>query len=146
MNSNSENPGVGKAFQGKVHMIMEKCFSQKFIDEQPVLIGNPPKPHKFDMVSDDGQIIVECKCYTWTKSGNVPSAKLSTLDEAVLYMRSVTYKAKKIIAMRRDLNEKRRISLAEYFCDKKGHLLDDIEVWEIDDEDNIKVVNSGVTK
>lgn len=27
MNSNSENPGVGKAFQGKEHMIMEiSCF------------------------------------------------------------------------------------------------------------------------
>lgn len=24
MNSNSENPGVGKAFQGKEHMIMER--------------------------------------------------------------------------------------------------------------------------
>ena len=48
--------------------------------EKVVPVGNPPKEHRFDVVSADGDIIIECKCYTWTNGGNVPSAKMSTLQ------------------------------------------------------------------
>ena len=140
MNSNSQNPRVGKAFQATVKRAAEAYLSCSFEDECPVLIGNPPPPHKFDVVSSDGSVIIECKCYTWTEGGNVPSAKLATLDEAVLYMRSVTYKARKIIAIKKAYNHNNSITLAEYFCDKKGHLLDDIEVWEVDDNEKIKIL------
>ena len=140
MNSNSENPKTGKAFQKVVKDVMELYFSSRFIEERPVLIGDPPTPHKFDVVSEDEKIIIECKCYTWTKSGNVPSAKLATLDEAILYMRSISEKVRKIIAIKMDMNPKNNISLAEYFCDKKGHLLDDIEVWEVDDFGNFRIL------
>lgn len=61
-------------------------------------------------------------------------------------MRSLTNDARKIITMRRVFNLKRNISLAEYFCDKKGHLLENIEVWEIDDNDNIKIVHGSKAK
>ncbi|WP_026522837.1 hypothetical protein [Butyrivibrio sp. VCB2001] len=133
MNTNSENPKVGKEFEKVVRKLMEEYFGCRFVEEKAVLIGNPPMPHKFDMASIDEKIIVECKCYTWTKSGNVPSAKMATLDEAVLYMRSIPFEARKIIAIKLDRHDKREITLAQYFCDKKGHLLDDIEVWEVDD-------------
>lgn len=58
-----------------------------FLSEQEaaILIGRPPKEHKFDLANADRSIVAECKCYTWTDSGNVPSAKLMGLDEAVFY-------------------------------------------------------------
>lgn len=66
MNSNSDNPKVGKDFQRKVLSIAQKTFNMPFDEEKVVPVGNPPKEHKFDVVSADGDIIIECKCYTWT--------------------------------------------------------------------------------
>ena len=80
MNSNSDNPMVGKDFQRKVLSIAQKTFNMPFDEEKVVPVGNPPKEHRFDVVSADGDIIIECKCYTWTNGGNVPSAKMSTLQ------------------------------------------------------------------
>ncbi len=143
MNANSDNPRIGKRFEGLVRNWAEEQFNCLFVPESPVLIGDPPKPHKFDLVSADGRVAVECKCYTWTDSGNVPSAKIATLDEAVLYMRSIKYPAQKIIAMRYARHDKKQITLAEYFCERKGHLLADISVWEIDDAGNAWLVRDG---
>ena len=134
MNSNSDNPRIGKAFEKAVKKWAVDYYDCGFNEEQPVDIGNPARPHKFDLVSQDSKIIIECKCYTWTDGGNVPSAKLATLDEAVLYLRSVTSPATKVIAMKKDYNKKKGITLAEYFCDKNGHLLEDIKLVEFDEE------------
>ena len=86
-----------------------------FDEEKVVPVGNPPKEHRFDVVSEDESIIIECKCYTWTNGGNVPSAKMSTLNEAVLYLRSINYNARKILAMKKDVRLRTGESLAEYF-------------------------------
>lgn len=101
MISNSDNLKVGKNFQREVLSIVQEKFNIPFIEEKVVLVGNPPKEHKFDVVSADGSIIIECKCYTWTNRGNVPSAKMSTINEAVLYLRSINYNARKILAMKK---------------------------------------------
>ena len=140
MNLNSENPIIGKKFQSEVLNFATKHFNKEFEEEVGIDIGNPPTPHKFDVVSVDKSIIIECKCYTWTESGNVPSAKLATLDEAILYMRSVTYNAERIIAMKESKHDRRDITLAEYFCDKKGHLMEGISVWEFDDKGKCRVL------
>ena len=138
MNDNSENPGVGRQFQKRVQNIATEYFNVPFVPEKAVAIGNPAKDHKFDLVSEDGTIIIECKCYTWTKAWNVPSAKLATLDEAVLYMRSVPHAARKIIVLDRAFSRKTGSTLAEYFVDKKGHLLEDVEVAEVDEENHLR--------
>lgn len=143
MNANSDNPRVGRDFQRKVLDIAKDRFKMAFVEEKAVLIGNPPKEHRFDVVSVDGSIIIECKCYTWTNGGNVPSAKMSTLNEAVLYMRSIRTGAKKILALKKDIRVKNKESLAQYYCRTYGHLLYDIEVWEIDDYGNVTVVRSA---
>ncbi len=143
MNKNSENPKVGKEFENATLKWAEKYFDCGFDMEKAVEIGNPPKAHRFDLVSKDESIIIECKCYTWTKSGNVPSAKLATLDEAILYLRSVSYPAKKIIVMRMAQNEKRKMTLAEYFYEKKGHLLGDVALWELNDYGDCKLIYEG---
>lgn len=144
MNKNSENPKVGREFEMLTKKWAENQFGCSFIIGQAVDIGIPPKPHKFDLVSKDEGIVVECKCYTWTEGGNVPSAKLATLDEAILYMRSISRPAHKIIVMQYAWNEKKGVSLAEYFCEKKGHLLDDISVWELKDWNNVKLIRKGM--
>lgn len=142
MNTNSENPKVGRTFEERTRQIAEKVFGVTFT-EIPVDIGNPSIPHKFDLVSPDESVIIECKCYTWTDGGNVPSAKIATLDEAVLYMRSIRHPARKIIAMKYSRNGKRSQTLAEYFCQNKGHLLEDISVWEIGDGDEPRILRDG---
>ena len=75
-NSNSENPFVGRHFQGVVQRILEKNYNTKFDQETAILIGDPPKEHKFDLANADRSIVAECKCYTWTDSGNITSAKI----------------------------------------------------------------------
>ncbi len=140
MNKNSENLEVGKAFERLVKEWAELYYDCEFDSEKPVRIGDPPKPHKFDLVSIDENIVIECKCYTWTEGGNVPSAKLAMLDEAILYLRSISFPAKKIIAMRFSWDEKKKKSLATYFCEKKGHLLGDISVYEFDDNGGFRLI------
>ncbi|MBR3621310.1 MAG: hypothetical protein IKN56_07345, partial [Clostridia bacterium] len=57
--------------------------------EKKIAIGYYPeelKEHKFDLVSADGSIAVECKRYTWTETGNVPSAKMGFCNEAAFYL------------------------------------------------------------
>ena len=43
MNSNSDNPKVGKDFQRKVLSIAQKTFNMPFDEEKVVPVGNPPK-------------------------------------------------------------------------------------------------------
>ena len=76
MNKNSENPRVGKEFQLAVRQWFEKEYAEPFHIEQKILIGKPAKLHSFDIASADESVVVECKCYTWTEVGNVPSAKM----------------------------------------------------------------------
>ena len=144
MRKNSENPSAGKAFQNKVQAKAQESFGKHFIQECPVLIGNPPKEHRFDLVSEDHLIIIECKSYTWTKSWNVPSAKLAALDEAILYMRCIIPSciARKIIIMERSFNKITGETLAEYFVRRKGHLLADIEVMELDEGGFFRLLTS----
>lgn len=81
--------------------------------------------------------MIECKCYTWTNGNNVPSAKISTLNEAVLYMRSLPEGTLKILSMKKDVRTSNSETLASYYCRIYGHLLEDISIWEIDNDENI---------
>jgi len=140
MNTNSQNPQIGRSFQERVKVIAEEYFGTKFIDEKAVLVGRPSKEHRFDLVSEDSKIVIECKCYTWTNGNNVPSAKMSTLNEAVLYMRSLPDGTRKILAIKKDVRTSNSETLASYYYRIYGHLLEDISIWEIDNDGNMFVV------
>ena len=129
--SNSDNPRIGSEFEKVVRKALEYKLKVKFYS-QSISIGNPPKPHSFDAVSEDRKIIAECKSYTWTKTGNVPSAKLATLNETILYLSKAPNDSEKIIVLKRDLHETKKESLAEYFVRLHYHLLEDICVMEYD--------------
>lgn len=144
-NSNSENPHVGRRFQESVKLILEKKFCTSFEPEAVVAIGKPAKNHKFDLANDDRSIVAECKCYTWTDSGNVPSAKLMGLDEAVFYFSFLPTETKKILCMKKATYRGKTETLAEYYVRGHGHLMGDVFVYEISDDGTMKEIRNGLT-
>lgn len=142
-NTNSENPSVGRKFQELVKTILENVFDTSFEQEAAIPIGKPKTNHKFDLANKDRSIVAECKCYTWTDSGNVPSAKLMGLDEAVFYFGFLPPETKKILCMKKAVYPGKNESLAEYYVRVHGHLLNDVFVYEITEDRDIKEIRNG---
>jgi len=141
VNTNKENPGVGKNFQSLTSKLLAEYYGKEFIPEREINIGNPPKAHRFDIVSSDRSVVVECKCYSWTVGQNNPSAKMATLNEAVLYFKLMPDFWKKVIVMKKSIHPKRNETLAEYYLRTYNFVLDGITLIEIDvDTQIIKVI------
>jgi len=121
-------------------------YNTYFDQEAAIPIGRPPKDHKFDLANTDRSIVAECKCYTWTDSGNVPSAKLMGLDEAVFYFGFLPAETQKILCMKKSVYRGKAETLAEYYVRVRGHLLGDISVFEISDDGVIRVIRNGATQ
>ncbi|MBQ8054840.1 MAG: hypothetical protein IJ198_13725 [Lachnospiraceae bacterium] len=130
--SNSDNPINGAIFQKQVLEWFRVHYKVSFSLEKKIPIGNPPKDHKFDIVADNDLIAIECKRYTWTETGNVPSAKMGFTNEAAFYLSFLPDAYKKIIVMLRCYHPKRKESLAEYYYRTYRHLLGNIIVAEFD--------------
>ena len=142
-NHNSENPYVGRKFQEIVKSILEDEFSTPFEQEVAIPIGKPAKGHKFDLADINRSIVAECKCYTWTDSGNVPSAKLMGLDEAVFYFGFLPPETKKLLCMKKAEYRGKPETLAEYYVRVHGHLLDDVFVYEFADDGTMREIRKG---
>lgn len=143
--SNSDNPKNGAIFQKIVKAWFEKNYNAAFDMEHKIAIGEPAKDHKFDIVCERLNIVIECKRYTWTKSWNVPSAKMGTCNEASFYLSFLPDKYKKYIVMMKSYNEKRKETLAEYYYRTYKHLIGDILVAEFDiDNNTLKIINSDI--
>ena len=99
----------------------------------PALIGHErKKAHNFDLGGDAPPVLVECKSYTWTSGGNTPSAKLRSLNEAMLHFILAPPGFRKILIVQESLREGRSESLAEYYLRTQGHMVpEDVEVWEL---------------
>ena len=138
------NVARGDAFQLLTKRVLETRLGTPLRAEVAISIGSPPHPHRFDLVSYDGVVVVECKAFTWTGTGNIPSAKLTTLREAVFYMTWLPEESKKILAMACSNHPKRNESLGEYFVRLNAHLLGDVIVCEIDDEGRIIVLHGDL--
>lgn len=59
-------------------------------------------------------------------SGNVPSAKLMGLDEAVFYFGFLPPKTRKILCMKKAIFPGKDETLADYYVRVHGHLLQDL--------------------
>jgi hypothetical protein len=129
---NSMNTGKGRDFQKLAAEILSSYFNIGFRIEYPIPIGNPPKEHKFDLVSDDRRYVGESKNYSWTEGGNVPSAKMGFINEAVFYLQHIPENIKRFVVLRRDVDEKHRESLADFYYRTNRHLLNGIFIVEID--------------
>ncbi len=96
--------------------------------------GTSQKIHKFDLGSENPQIIIECKSHTWTKSGNIPSAKMSVWNEAMLYFAVAPLTYRKILVVKKSVLDSQ--SLANYYIKTHGHLIPPgVEIWEFDDDE-----------
>ena len=135
--SNSDNPKNGAAFQREVLDWFEKEFNKSFELEKKLLIGNPSKEHKFDIVDEEDTIAIECKRYTWTRTGNVPSAKMGAANEAAFYLRLLPLSYTKYIVMMRTYCARHQESLAEYYYRTYKHLLGSIIVAEYDPDKDL---------
>ena len=105
--------------------------------EKKIAIGYYPEElmeHKFDLVSADGSIAVECKRYTWTETGNVPIAKMGFCNEAAFYLSFLPDNVDKYIVMLESKHPKHDETLAEYYYRMNRHLLGKTKVAEYNPE------------
>ncbi len=130
----SSNTQVGNDFEDLVQafFISQGITVKKNI---PILIGinKNKKSHRFDLGNETDNLIIECKSHTWTESGNVPSAKITTWDQAMFYFLACPEGYRKVFMVLRDFSSKRNETLCEYYLRTKAHLIpDDVEIWEFD--------------
>jgi hypothetical protein len=94
---------------------------------------NGKKAHKFDLGSNNDKIIVECKAHTWTESGGVPVAKMTTWNEVMYFFCAAPTGYRKILFVLRDFSQKKKETLAAYYIRTNSHLIPaDVEIWEYD--------------
>lgn len=91
------------------------------------------KTHLFDLGDYDAKMIVECKAHTWTEGGNVPSAKLTTWDQAMYFFHVAPRGFRRVLMVLRDFSERRRETLGQHYVRTNWHLIPkSVEVWEYD--------------
>ena len=128
------NAQVGRDFD----IVAQRKFAERQIHLQlshivEVGIGNIKKSHAFDLGCSSQKVLVECKSHTWTSGHNVPSAKLTTWNEAMYYFHSAPADYKKIMFVLRDLRRGNGESLAGYYLRMYDHLVPaGVEFWEYD--------------
>ena len=136
----TSNSQVGHDFEATA----QEYFRQEGISLKKgysVQIGvSSKKERRFDLGSDNPPLLVECKSHTWTSGGNVPSAKMTVWNEAMYYFLLAPKGFRKILFVRRDLNERKGESLAEYYVRNNNHLIpDDVEILEYDGVKSVAV-------
>jgi hypothetical protein len=141
---------MGKAFQrigsvSNAHVGLDfELKAQLFFREQGILlernhkvmvgVGSIKKPHRFDLGCSKQKIIVECKSHRWTIGNNVPSAKLTVWNEAMLYFNYSPVDYRKIMFTLKDKREKNDESLCQYYINRFKHLIPaGVELWEYDE-------------
>jgi hypothetical protein len=114
-----------KEFEDLAKSFFEKECGVRLLQRMPVTLASG-ESHKFDLVSESENIVVECKNHTWTKSGNYPSAKTENSQRAIGLLRDSSAQ-RKIIVFYDDFSSGK--SLVEVFVRRNRKLLTGIEVW-----------------
>jgi len=141
MRSNVEK---GKELQKRSRDALSRLLGVPFEMEVALPIGNPPKRHTFDLVSLDHRYVGETKAFTWTVSGNIPSAKITTLREAVQYLQMLPVQTKTFLVIKRDLHPRNNEALADYFVRLNSHLLGPVAIFELSEDGTaLRTVQSG---
>ena len=129
------NTQVGRDFEEatRVFFLSQGLSLQKNI---PINIGlNGNKSHKFDLGNLSKKILVECKSHTWTEGGNIPSAKITTWDQAMFFFYVAPLGYRKVFFVLKNYSPKKKATLAEFYIRTKSHLIpEDVEIWEFDEE------------
>ncbi len=127
------NAHAGKEFE----VLIKDFFLQQGLSLQEnvtVAVGISDKRfHKYDLGNLSKKIIVECKSHTWTEGDNIPSAKITTWNEAMYLFYLAPEDYRKIFVVLKDYSAKKKETLAQYYIRTKPHLIpDDVEIWEYD--------------
>jgi hypothetical protein len=131
------NKEKGDAFKQKVGEYLKKQ-GIRLTSEYRVDVGlssKYKKQHAFDL--GNSEVLIECKYYDWTESDNNPSAKISTLNEAMLYLYTApTHFKKKVFIKQTSKKGKRQPeTFVEYYVRLYKHFIPDgVEVWEFNDD------------
>lgn len=130
------NASVGRAFEADaITFFATQGIVLHTYLSVPVGIGSAKKPHRFDLGSENPPMLVECKSHTWTRSGNIPSAKLTVWNEAMYYFHAAPAHYRKVLFVLKDHQVKRGLTLAAYYLRTHAHLIPDgVEIWEFDSE------------
>jgi hypothetical protein len=95
------------------------------------------KNHNFDLGSLDKKIIVECKSHRWTSGNRVPSAKITTWNQAMYYFSIAPNSFRKIFFVLKDIRKTTGETLAQYYIRTNYHLIPkDVEIFEYDEIDH----------
>lgn len=111
------NAHVGNVFEDKI----KSFFSKQGIELSrgvalDIGVDGKKKKHKFDLGNLENKIIVECKSHTWTVTENVPSAKITTWDQAMYFFMRLLQSSKRYLSFLNILvpKEKRRFVIITY--------------------------------
>lgn len=129
----SSNTQAGREFEEAAHIFFEASgikLTRGFIAP----VGFKVKRNKkFDLGSAHPPILVECKSYTWTATGNSPSSKIRAMNEAMLVFSVAPPEYRKILFVLKHLHLRSKVSLASHYVKNQGHLIGPgVEVWEFD--------------
>ena len=129
----SSNTEAGREFEEAAHIFFEASgilLTRGFVAPVGYKVK---KDKKFDLGSSNPPILVECKSYTWTSGGNIPSSKIRAMNEAMLVFSVAPPEYRKILFILKHLHQRSKISLATHYVKNQGHLIGPgVEVWEFD--------------
>jgi hypothetical protein len=129
----SSNAAVGREFEDAAQIFFHSegvVLARNF----DVPVGYKLRKNKrFDLGSASPRILVECKSYTWTASGNRPSAKIRGMNEAMLLFSVAPRDYRKILFVLKHLHPHSKVSLISHYIKNNGHLIGPgVEIWEFD--------------
>jgi hypothetical protein len=114
-----------REFERIAKSFFEQELSKPLLEQIPLKLRTG-EVHKFDLISDDEQIVIECKNHTWTKSGNYPSAKVIDAQRSIELLHKCPAN-RKIIVFHDHQGPKE--TLVAVFVRRNKPLLAGIEVW-----------------
>jgi hypothetical protein len=129
----ASNAEAGREFEQAAHIFFEASGIKLTRDFVAPVGFKVKKNKKFDLGSASPPILVECKSYTWTATGNSPSAKIRGMNEAMLIFSVAPPEFRKILFVLKHLHLRSGVSLAEHYIKNQGHLIGPgVEIWEFD--------------
>lgn len=131
----------GKDFQRLAAKALAQLTGASLLEEVRIAIGEPAKEHVFDLATPDLLLVAECKAFTFTATGKSPSAKISILLEAVMYLRYLPAGTTRVLLMQRSDRASATETLAEYFVRLKKHLIRGIWVIEVSEDGKARFIH-----
>jgi hypothetical protein len=138
MISNTER---GTAFQLRCRDALKQALNRDFELEARITVEGG-KVHSFDLATKERDIVGECKAFTFTKTGNTPSAKITTLREAVMYLRSLQGNVARLLIVKGDVHPTRGETLGRYFVRLNLNHLKEVTVLEMPENGGDLVLHS----